>query len=93
MNERELFKKCSVELGDEVKDPITGFVGTAVAVTFWINNCARVCVQPKGLDKEGKVKSSETFDHMQLVVTKAINPKPEPRKNGGPCDDRASQKR
>lgn len=62
-----------VNLGDEVTDPITGFKGTAVAITLWMYGCRRVVIQPKGVDKEGKVFADMAFDEPQLKVTKRAN--------------------
>ena len=61
----------TINLGDEVKDKVTGFKGIAVAVTTWLNGCVRVTITPEGLDKEGKVKTSESFDEEQLTLIKA----------------------
>jgi hypothetical protein len=88
-----MLRECGVHLGDEVKDKISGFKGVVTGITFWLNNCARAVVQPKELTKEGKPKDSETFDWMQLEVTKRANPPPKPRETGGPMNDRAATKR
>lgn len=89
----EALRECGVHLGDEVKDKITGFAGVVIGITFWLNNCARVCVQPKELDKEKKPRATETFDWMQLSVTKRANPPPPKKETGGPMDDRRAQSR
>lgn len=77
-----------VELGDQVKDPVTGFKGTAVAITTWMFGCRRVTVQPKGLDKDGKLFETQSFDEPGLTVTKRANtPKAvqdKRRRTGGP---------
>lgn len=59
-----------LNLGDKVKDTVTGFTGIAVARTTWLHGCDRVTIQPEGLTKEGKVHDNFTFDEMQLVVVK-----------------------
>ena len=80
--------ETKVELGDQVSDPMTGFKGTAIAVTQWLHGCLRITVQPKGLDNDGKLYDVEVFDEPALKVTKAINLAPKERKlravNGGP---------
>jgi len=82
-----------VELGDEVKDTITGFKGIAVARTSWITGCDRITLQPQGLTKDNKTFEAESFDEVTLVVTKpkkakkVEKPKKKPRKNGGPRPD------
>lgn len=57
-----------VNLGDRVKDPITGYQGIVVAMTDWLYGCRRPLVQAEGLTDDGKPKSSESFDEDQLVV-------------------------
>ncbi len=58
----------SPDLGDLVKDRITGFTGVAVARTTWINGCVRWTVQPAKLSKDGTVKATECFDGEQVQV-------------------------
>ncbi len=59
-----------VNLGDEVKDTITGFKGIAIAHHAYLQGCDRVSVQPK-IGKDGKLPVSTTFDEPQLKVIKA----------------------
>lgn len=59
------------QLGDKVKDRVTGFEGVVVGRTEWLNGCVRLSVQPEGVDKDKKVFAMEAFDEHQLVVTKA----------------------
>lgn len=61
----------SVQLGDRVKDTITGFVGIAECKAEWLHGCVRVSVRPEKLSKEGKQQELVTFDEPQLVVVKA----------------------
>lgn len=60
-----------INLGDKVKDSVTGFTGIAVARTTWLHGCDRITIQPEKLSKEGKVVDNNTFDEMQLVLVKA----------------------
>ena len=60
----------TIELGDRVRDPITGYQGVAYAVTTWLNGCVRFGVQPEKLDKDGKVQQELWFDQTQLRVVK-----------------------
>ncbi len=59
-----------IELGDRVKDRITGYAGIAHAMTIWLNGCVRVAVQPESLDKDGKVVDDRYFDAGQLIIVK-----------------------
>lgn len=78
--------KALAQIGDQVRDKVTGFAGIVVARTEWLNGCIRLTVQPAKLNKEGGVKPTETFDIEQLVVTKAgaHAPKPADRRTNGP---------
>lgn len=73
-----------INLGDEVRDTITGFKGVAIARTEWITGCDRYTVSPK-VDKDGKMGENQSFDGPTLVVTKAKKPiKVKTEKKGGP---------
>ncbi len=65
--------ETTVQLGDQVTDQITGFKGTAIAVTQWMHGCRRITVQPKGIDKEGAIFATEQFDEPQLTINKRAN--------------------
>lgn len=87
----------SVQLGDRVKDKVSGLTGIATSVTIWLHGCVRVGVQPEGRTKDGKPRESFHFDEPQLevmkkgvhtpaVMTEALIPKVErkTRPPGGP---------
>ena len=78
-------KAKTVELGDNVKDLISGFKGIVVGRTDWLYGCTRFGVQGK-MDKEGKVQEAQWFDKPQLVViTKAVmKPQKVPAPDYGP---------
>lgn len=73
-----------INLGDKVKDTITGFTGIAVAKTLWINGCTRINVQPEGLNKDGKAFEPDTFDEPLLKVLKAKKAPEGDHDKGGP---------
>lgn len=58
----------STNLGDKVKDAVSGFEGIAIAKYSYLQGCDRICVQPP-INAEGKLPSAETFDKPQLIVT------------------------
>ena len=58
-----------IELGDEVKDLVSGFKGVAVAKHSYLQGCDRISVQPP-VDKEGMLLDSQSFDEPQLIVVK-----------------------
>jgi len=75
----------SINLGDEVKDVVSGFKGTAVGITTWLHGCNRVIVCPK-VGKDGKKIESESFDEAQLEVIKKKRVEeatPKARQKGG----------
>lgn len=60
----------TVNLGDRVKDRVTGFKGIVVATTEWLNGCRRVGVQPEKLE-EGKPGDLQWFDEPQVDIVAA----------------------
>lgn len=82
-------------LGVKVRDTITGFTGTVVCCTQWMNGCIRLQIQPNELDKDGKPQDGQVFDIQQLERVEP--PKPEPvvpsEKRGGDRDDRLAMSR
>lgn len=95
--------KSKVNLGDEVKDKVTGFKGIVTSITLFLNGCTRCGVQPK-MGKDGKVPDGLSFDEPQLEVVKrkavasenqnlldeAANPR---AKTGGPMGRAPTQAR
>ncbi len=73
-----------INLGDKVKDTVTGFTGIAIGETLWLNGCTRFVVQPEGVNKDGKVFETESIDENQLVVLKAKKVKEGQHETGGP---------
>ena len=59
-----------IELGDLVIDPVTKFKGIATQKVYYLQGCARFCVSPQGLDKDGKMQESFFFDEPQLKINK-----------------------
>lgn len=55
-----------VKLGDTVRDVVTGFEGTTVAVAKYMYGCIQYKVQPKC--KEGNYTKAEWLDEPQLEV-------------------------
>ena len=87
-----------INLGDRAKDKVTGFSGIVIAKTTWLHGCERITIQPEKLDKEGKVKETQTFDYNQVEVVKSSVVKATPvverqKAPGGPRDDKAALRR
>lgn len=91
-----------VELGDKVKDQVTGFVGITISKYSYLTGCDRFSVQPALTQQqkvEGKLPDAQVFDeHMLIVLKKSVVkkfdyiqeevsvPEKSPRKPGGPKD-------
>ncbi len=83
-----------INLGDRVKDMVTGFTGIAVHRYEYLSGCARISVQPpvKETDSEYKLPDALVFDEPQLVLVEAGVVKPfQPALNppGGPKDTKS----
>ena len=72
-----------INLGDKVKDSVTGFTGIAIGRTQWLQGCDRIVVQPQ-VAKDGKLPDSATFDEPQLIVLvpKKVKKAPSDKKGG-----------
>jgi len=62
-----------VNLGDEVKDTISGFKGIAISRHSYLQGCDRISIQPT-IDKDGKLPEQQSFDEPQLEVIKKAKP-------------------
>lgn len=60
----------AINLGDEVRDVVTGFRGIATGRSVFLHGCSRIAVQPKVV-KDGKMPEAAWFDEPQLEVVKA----------------------
>ena len=81
-----------IKLGDEVKCQLTGIKGIVVAYTIWLYGCARIGIQPRGVEN-GVAVEPHWIDEMQATVLKAGKFKAAyedaHRDTGGPRDDAA----
>lgn len=73
-------------MGKEVRDTITGFKGTGVAIVFYLTGCAQVCVRPK-VNEDGELQKSHYFDHERLELTSKPKKKIKTIDPGGPQMD------
>lgn len=72
-------------LGDVAKDTITGFTGVVVCISYWLNGCIRIVIQPRDL-KDGKPVEALSFDVEQLEAVERKVAK-EGTRSGGPAED------
>ena len=76
--------KNTIELGDRVRDSISGFHGIAYGRLEWVNKCTRISIAPEYTDN-GKLIESIWFDEEQVVlVEKAIYKPSKQMDTGGP---------
>jgi len=74
-----------INLGDEVRDTVSGFCGIAISKHVYMQGCTRISVQPK-VNKDGELPDIASFDEPQLEVVKAgkVRPVIMPTDSGGP---------
>ncbi len=76
----------AIELGDKVKDQITGYKGTAIGHSEYLNGCVRVMVQPP-IDDKGEIPEAQWIDEGQLFVTELrVAPVLSKAEVGGPME-------
>ena len=71
----------TINLGDVVKDTLTGLKGTVIGRTEWLYGCVRVIIQPTGV-KDGKTADVTTVDEPQCVVIKKAKSATVPPRHG-----------
>ena len=57
------------ELGDRVKDIVTGFTGVVMSRMEFLTGCSQYGISPTKLDKDGKRVDWEYFDENRLMKT------------------------
>lgn len=81
-----------INLGDKVKDKVTGMEGIAVCRTEWVYGCVRFGVQSETLH-EGKPIDAVYFDEPQLVVLSTKGKTAPPQSGGGRENERRAMSR
>ena len=80
-----------IELGDKVKDTVTGFSGIAVCRSTYLQGCVRFGVQGQVTKNEAPAEW-QYFDEPQLKVVKKNAIKQGNKKPGGYKPDNAMRK-
>jgi hypothetical protein len=80
-----------VNLGDKVRDRISGVVGIVIARTEWLYGCVRCTVQPQEM-KDGRAIDGTVVDEPQLEILQrsAIEDVPQWREPEAPKPRRAT---
>lgn len=73
-----------INLGDQVKDRVTGYEGIAVGRTTFLNGCDRIGIQPK-VGADGKIPDTVWFDEPQVAIVQSGVVQVKRRDTGGPC--------
>ena len=60
----------TIELGDRVKDRITGIAGIVTWKAEYMAGCRRFGIQPEKLTKDGEKPKDIAFDEPDLVIVK-----------------------
>lgn len=80
-----------VQNGDRVKDAVTGYEGTVVARTEYLNQCVRVQIQAQALQPTGIPVESIHVDEDQVYILEVAANRPDlrivdkPQATGGPA--------
>lgn len=94
-----------VQLGDRVRDPVTGATGIAVCASDWLYGCRRFGVQPERVDEKGDPPDPRYYDAGQLHVVdrrviaptvltaRTALPPAQHRSTGGPAREGAGFRR
>ena len=69
-----------IKIGDKVHHKYSDYVGWVHGEAKFITGCDRVLVNPRALDKAGKVREGEWFD---VETVEVIAEQPTPPNNGG----------
>lgn len=73
-----------INLGDRVRDRISGFEGIVSAKSEYLNGCVRILVDPESLEDSGKLIKGAWFDDVQIELVEKSVLEIEGRPNGGP---------
>lgn len=76
-----------IELGDRVRDRISGFEGIVIGITDWLYQCRRPIVQPTTMN-DGKPTGTESFDEPQLEVIERAAFAPMVQESAPPVDEK-----
>lgn len=85
-------KDDNIELGDKVKDQISGFTGIVYGIAECLHGCRRIQVEPDKLKSDGTMNEGWWMDEHRLTVVKkgalkpfsAIAEEKPAAKTGGP---------
>ena len=74
----------TIQLGDRVKDSISGFMGIAQGHALYRFGCAQFLVTPDKLKEDGSTLDSAWFDEQRIVLVDKLAPATPAPLSGGP---------
>lgn len=73
-----------IQLGDRVKDSISGFTGIAQGHALYRFGCAQFLITPDRLKDDGTELASSWFDEQRVVLLDKLSPATPAPPSGGP---------
>lgn len=71
-------------MGDKLKDTVSGFVGIVRGQYFYANGCKHYGLAPITLSKDGRIMDHENLDENRLILVKPASKKKIQKPTGGP---------
>jgi len=71
-----------MELGQIVKDKVTGFSGLVTARAYYLTGCTQYLITPTDLDRDGNIREGEWLDDSRVEIVEELK--------GGPQRDTPS---
>lgn len=73
-----------IQLGDRVKDSISGFSGIAQGHALYRFGCAQFLITPEKLKEDGSELGSSWFDEQRVMLIDKLSPATPAPPSGGP---------
>lgn len=66
--------KTEINLGDRVREKLSGVEGVVIGITHWITSCDHIGVKRQGVDQNGKPWELLWFDepHIEVLERAAV---------------------
>ena len=62
----------AIELGDRVRDKITGFKGIVTGITQWLYGCTRIVILKEKVERDGKAQEMCIDEPQAELIQKAV---------------------
>lgn len=74
----------TIQLGDRVKDSVTGFTGIAQGHALYRFGCAQFLVTPEKIKEDGSLLDAHWFDEQRIELVEKLAPATPAALSGGP---------